>query len=898
MRVKTMIYNHAHTDKGSNIRLIDCTNKVDTMIDTVVELGMKGAAITDHESLSAHIEALQYVKKGKKKGSIPEDFKLILGNEIYLVDSLEEVRDNYVSGETKFYHFILLAKDRTGHDQLRKLSSIAWDNSFYTGQMERVPTIKKDVERIITGGHVIASTACFLKGTMVQTNNGLKPIEEVNSGDIVLTHNCNWEMVNYPTNRQFNGNIHTIQTQGSAFPVQCTDNHKFFVITKNDCKNYTKYETNDLYYKEILPTTTKMNRQRLKKGLSKFEPQWIEAKDIKEGDYLLTPIETKIVNIEYLDFTHLQNTEYSKYATRLQQLNSYKIPVTKELLEIIGLFIAEGNFRNVEGHEGITFTFHKEETELINKVVNYFEALGVNSCINPRKNSKAIAVTINSKIIYNIFVELFGGVKNAFTKRVPKFVRYLPPDLQMHLLKGYILGDGHIKPKKRPSGRRSRNITTTTVSRELTQDLVLLFHRNYINPNLYISKEKTDKNGVHHAESYYLEINGKIVEKLEPFITGQIDRYVIDYNYLTEMHIPVIYQGNYYMKQKVKKNTFEYMETTVHCLNVKKDHSFVANGVVVHNCLGGEFPQLVLDLIEVEQTGNEELIYNKKIKIHQFLTWCIKVFGQENFFIELQPSYSEEQIVFNKKAIEIASAYKLRYIITTDSHYLQAEDRPVHEAFLKSTEGERELDDFYESTYFMTIDEIFERMSYLDEEVINTALENTLLIGEMVEDYDLYHSVVVPRIDLPKFELAHTFKKYYDMCPYIKKFAYSDDEQDRYYLYLVEKGLKEKEPYILLSKEEFEKRVMRINAELMELWEIAEVINTKISSYYITTREIINIMWNEGDSLVGVARGSVTGWYTAYLMDITQMNPLKWGLPHWRHIHHSRPDLPDYRMCA
>ncbi len=71
------------------------------------------------------------------------NFKLGLGNEIYLVDNLEDVRDNYVSRETKFYHFVLVAKDEIGHKQLRELSSQAWKNSFYTSQMERVPTIKK-----------------------------------------------------------------------------------------------------------------------------------------------------------------------------------------------------------------------------------------------------------------------------------------------------------------------------------------------------------------------------------------------------------------------------------------------------------------------------------------------------------------------------------------------------------------------------------------------------------------------------------------------------------------------------------------------------------------------------------------------------------------------------------
>ena len=51
-------------------------------------------------------------------------------------------------------------------------------------------------------------------------------------------------------------------------------------------------------------------------------------------------------------------------------------------------------------------------------------------------------------------------------------------------------------------------------------------------------------------------------------------------------------------------------------------------------------------------------------------------------------------------------------------------------------------------------------------------------------------------------------------------------------------------------------------------------------------------MWEEGDSLVGVARGSVTGFLICYLIDITQINPLHWDLPHWRHLSDSRPETP------
>ncbi|HCL4455136.1 TPA: DNA polymerase III subunit alpha [Clostridium botulinum] len=486
------IHNHTHR---SNLRLLDCIIKEKDLVDYAIELGHTGVCITDHECISGHIEILQYVlslrkdketvEKMRKEGvqekelvkkfknlelldKVGNNFKLGLGNEIYLVDNLEDVRDNYISGETKFYHFILVAKDKIGHKQLRELSSQAWKNSFYTGQMERVPTIKKDMEKIIGNnkGHLIGSTAC----------------------------------------------------------------------------------------------------------------------------------------------------------------------------------------------------------------------------------------------------------------------------------------------------------------------------------------------------------------------------------------------------------------------------------------LGGELANLVLKLHEAQLENNEHLISSIKIKIHKFISWCIEIFTKENFYIEIQPSKMEEQIVFNKMAIHIAKAYGLKYIITTDTHYLKKEHRQVHAAYLNSKEGDREVDDFYSSTYMMSTNELYDYLKdYLTLEEIKTSIENTQDIYNKLEIYDLQHGVIVPEIKPPNFKLSHLFKHWYDKYEYIKKYAYSPYIQDLYFLYLIEQGFEEK------RQELNDENLNRINIELKELWLISENIKMRLSAYYVLTRKIVDIMWddNMGNSLVGVARGSVTGFYTAYLISITQLNPIKWNLPHWRHVTATRPELPD-----
>ena len=73
---------HNHT-MYSNIRLLDCINRPKDLIDKAIELGLSGIAITDHECLSGHMEVNQYAQKIKEKHP---DFKIALGNEIYLVD--------------------------------------------------------------------------------------------------------------------------------------------------------------------------------------------------------------------------------------------------------------------------------------------------------------------------------------------------------------------------------------------------------------------------------------------------------------------------------------------------------------------------------------------------------------------------------------------------------------------------------------------------------------------------------------------------------------------------------------------------------------------------------------------------------------------------------------------
>lgn len=175
---------HSHT-MYSNLRLLDCINRPTSLIDRAIEIGLSGVAITEHECLSSHPEANFYAQKILEKHP---DFRVALGNEIYLTPNRE-------MGQ-KYYHFILIAKNKTGHRALRELSSRAWMNSYWDRGLERVPTTYADLEEIVNKypGTLIATTACIGGEVSSQVLNLIKAEKHEDNNGIVEAHN---DIVNF-----------------------------------------------------------------------------------------------------------------------------------------------------------------------------------------------------------------------------------------------------------------------------------------------------------------------------------------------------------------------------------------------------------------------------------------------------------------------------------------------------------------------------------------------------------------------------------------------------------------------------------------------------------------------------------------------------------------------------
>lgn len=273
-------------------------------------------------------------------------------------------------------------------------------------------------------------------------------------------------------------------------------------------------------------------------------------------------------------------------------------------------------------------------------------------------------------------------------------------------------------------------------------------------------------------------------------------------------------------------------------------------------CLGGALPTQIL-----KGTSEDKLII--------WITQMNNLFGQGNFFLEMQPNNSKEQILVNKKLLEFSKFTKVPYIITTDSHYLKKEDRLVHKAYLNAQNGEREVDDFYATTYMMSEEELESYFSYFTKEELNEAYQNIQGIAESVEDFTLMRDLKIPSLKWkPVLSYFSEYPDWFKRIPMLETFVKSEYEADRYLVNAVIDGIKRHRD--LQNKEAYDE----INACLEDTWVSSNVNKARWSAYYLNLQNIIDICWKAG-SIVGPGRGSGVGFILLYCLDITQINPLR-----------------------
>lgn len=315
-------------------------------------------------------------------------------------------------------------------------------------------------------------------------------------------------------------------------------------------------------------------------------------------------------------------------------------------------------------------------------------------------------------------------------------------------------------------------------------------------------------------------------------------------------------------------------------------------------CVGGLLGQSIL---------NEE--YDKA---EDFIEWCISIFGENNFFCELQPhlkkydnygnAVKHEQQIVNEWIYNTG----LPCVISTDAHYLNLDEQTLHSSYLKSDDNEeatssggRETAEFYSTTYFMSEEEIQNHLDYLSDDFLEECFNNSFKVWNSCENYSLKKNTIIPRTPIEKEEdwywddeLVDFIYAHKEDFPHVLKLWESEELYNGYLISLAMNGMIRDRK---VPKSKWYKVLKRLDTEMYELLGISEAKQVTMSCYFTTLYKLLEVIWEEAQCMVGPSRGSAAGWELNYLLQIAHEDPLKQPIemPHWRFLSAERPDFPD-----
>lgn len=238
------------------------------------------------------------------------------------------------------------------------------------------------------------------------------------------------------------------------------------------------------------------------------------------------------------------------------------------------------------------------------------------------------------------------------------------------------------------------------------------------------------------------------------------------------------------------------------------------------------------------------------------------IFGEGNFFLELQDHGIPEQANVNQGILKLNADTGIPMVATNDIHYINAEDAAAHDILL-CIQTQKKVNDedrmrYEGGQYYMkSEEEMKELFPYAKE-----ALDNTGLIAERCNVNIVFNEYKLPKYDLPKG---------YDDTP---------DEAYRYLHKLCDEGL------VMRYGDNADEYRQRMEYELGVIRDMGFV------NYFLIVWDFIKYAKDNGIP-VGPGRGSGAGSIVAYSLRITDIDPIKYNLLFERFLNPERVTMPD-----
>lgn len=267
--------------------------------------------------------------------------------------------------------------------------------------------------------------------------------------------------------------------------------------------------------------------------------------------------------------------------------------------------------------------------------------------------------------------------------------------------------------------------------------------------------------------------------------------------------------------------------------------------IVLSGCLAGHLSRSIL-------SGNEE-------EIHRVIEMHIEIFGKENYFLELQDHpLVESQGIVNERLKQLAKQYNLPMVLTFDSHYPRPEDTDAHDILLCIQTGTNVSDENrmrYSGDFSLRdVDELKEAFSDVPE-----VFENPLKIAERCSVEFEFGNNLIPSFKTPQNEASDAYLRQIALDGLKRKFGDAEIPAD--YLERLD-------------------------------YELSTVNKMGFDTYFLIVHDFVKYAKDQ-KILVGPGRGSAAGSILAWSLNITDLDPIEYGLFFERFLNPERVSMPD-----
>lgn len=414
-------------------------------------------------------------------------------------------------------------------------------NAQSMGQFERTLII------VDKGAKVHYVEGCFTAGTEIMAQSGLVAIEDIKTSDKVLTHTGQIKAVGHTQVRKYSGHLYQVRVTGNPHrTIEATEEHPFLVV----------------------------KRQRQNEQNKIWEPEWAPIKEVKPKDYVCIPIDQAVNDHGFIDQKIKMGNKGGWGFSEIE----VKIPSTPDLFRLIGYYLAEGSISS--GHY-LNFSFHEKEREYIQDVKNLVNSIFQVKTQSIRevhhKKNHGTSVVISSTKLCRIFKK-FGT--SAAKKQIPLWVMQAALEKQAQLVLGWYRGDGNYYHRQFKYGLKEM-FRVSTISKTLAYQMrqVLLRLKIAAGINRRIRRHEG------RQTMYTLVIGGEFMVKFGELVGQKIKPQLHGKKRATAYHLDDKYL--YAPVRSIRKSRVEQID--VYNFSVQDDESYVADGVVVHNCTAPNF---------------------------------------------------------------------------------------------------------------------------------------------------------------------------------------------------------------------------------------------------------------------------------------------------------------------